>query len=120
MRKTLFVLASAGLLGACVISPSPVEAGPRRHIAGLATFAYDWTPDYGYYRSGYYGGYRPVYYSRYIFDKDLAAPYACCGYTTTTFYTNTSGFRNLSQSGPSELYYRSPYPAGCYRRHHDC
>jgi hypothetical protein len=113
MRKMTIALATVGALALCsgVAASTPAEARIRGYtrVTGLATFAYDWGVDYGYYRLGYYNNYVSPYYDRYIYDKDLLAPYSCCGYVTTTFYADENGFHHAVVGRPAAVYYGAPH-----------
>ena len=107
MNKTGIALAFAcGLCASVVAASGAAEARNRGHAPrGFATFAYDWGPDYYYYRYRYYRNDVPTYFGRYDYDL-VAAPGSCCGYTSTTFsstYGNSAG-------RPAAGYYEYPNP----------
>lgn len=115
------VLATIGALGLSAVA-APIAAEARvlgyTGVSGLATFAYNWGADYQYYRYGYYNNYVPPYYGRYAYDKDLLAPYSCCGYGTTTFYADGDGYHHAIAGRPAMVYYRAPYRRLHHRWHH--
>jgi hypothetical protein len=120
MRNTIIVLAAVGAFSlSAVAAPNPAEARARAYTGttGLATFAYGWVPDYNYYRSSYYSNYVPSSYDRYVYDNALLARYSCCGYTTTTFYNDDSGFRRANAGRPALVYIGVPYRRLNHRWH---
>jgi hypothetical protein len=89
---------------------NPACASHARGHYRAATFAYSWGPDYAYYRYRYYRNFVPPAYGRYEFDL-VAAPYSCCGFGTTTFYSVSYGSPQISAGRPAGVYYRSRRPS---------
>lgn len=90
-------------------------------IGGLASSAYGWGPDDGYYGgAGYYGA--GNYGGPYAYDYGYDEPYRSGGGYTTTYYTApvSYGYRYRRVVRPSYAYYRGSYPVVRQRwhRHH--